>query len=183
MSTPVRERAPITRSVVVTAALDLTRRRGLSGWTMRDLAAAVGARANVIRYHVGNRADVEAAVVAEVCAAISLPDGGAWADWIRLLAARMRETVARYPGVGRAVATGSGPAAPLLEAVVAELDRAGFAAESELAAHAVLVETCLSRGDGLEFLIAGLTARLTRLRREVSTGDRANHRGSGPWHG
>ncbi|GHF08524.1 hypothetical protein GCM10017786_47900 [Amycolatopsis deserti] len=165
MSTPIRERAPITPAVVVTAALDLTRRRGLSGWTLRDLATAVGARTNVIRYHVGNRADVEAAVVAEVCAAIRLPERGSWTDWIRVLAARMREVFDRYPGAGRAVAAGTGPAAPLLEAVVAELERAGFGAESELAALAVMVEICLSRGPGLELLITGLTARLTELRR------------------
>lgn len=163
MTTPIRERVPITRSVVVSAALELTRRQGLSGWTMRNLAAAVGARTNVIRYHVGNRADVEAAVVADVCAGISLPAHGEWAGWIRALAGRMHAVFDRYPGVGAVAATGTGPAAPLLEAVAARLADAGFGAESGLAARAVLVEICMSRGAGLDLLIAGLTARLAGL--------------------
>lgn len=161
MSTPTRERAPITPSVVVAAALELTGRRGLSGWTLRDLAASVGARTNVIRHHVGNRAAVEAAVVAEVCTGISLPAHGEWADWIRALAGRMHAAFDQYPGVGAVAATGTGPAAPLLEAIAEHLADAGFGAESRLAARAVLVEICLSRGPGLDLLLAGLTARLT----------------------
>lgn len=163
MSTPIRERAPITPSVVVSAALELTGRRGLSGWTLRDLAASVGARTNVIRHHVGNRAAVEAAVVAEVCTGISLPAHGEWADWIRALTGRMRAAFDRYPGVGAVAASGTGPAAPLLEAVVEHLAHAGFGVESGLAARAVLAEICLSRDPGLDLLIAGLTARLAGL--------------------
>ncbi len=163
MSTPTRERAPITPSVVVAAALELTRWRGLSGWSLRDLATAVGARTNVIRHHVGNRAEVEAAVVAEACAGIGLPVHGEWVDWIRALAGRMGAAFDRYPGVGTVAATGTGPAAPMLEAIAERLADAGFGAESGLAARAVLAEICLSRGPGLDLLLAGLTARLAGL--------------------
>ncbi len=60
----------ITRARLMDAAIDLTVRFGVNGWTLRDVGREAGQRNNsVVQYHVGTKEALLRAAVDEVLAA------------------------------------------------------------------------------------------------------------------
>lgn len=65
MSSSPAPRRRITRELVLEAAWGLAREQGLTGWTMRDLAAAVGIRAPSLYAHFSSKHEIYDAMFAD----------------------------------------------------------------------------------------------------------------------
>ncbi|WP_280243340.1 TetR/AcrR family transcriptional regulator C-terminal domain-containing protein [Nocardia abscessus] len=133
---------PVTRAVVLTAALEIIDRDGVDGLSMRRLAEAVGRDPMVIYRHVPNKAAVLDGVAELVLAQLSVdaadPD---WAAQMRALARDFRRLALAHPQVvpllvTRPLATPLGlrPYAVVrtLEDILQSLTRAGFSGADAL---------------------------------------------------
>jgi len=147
-STPRQRRAPgstrtaLTPALVVDAALELTRAHGLDGWTIRDLATALGVWPNTIAYHVGDREAIVTAVTDRVVAMMPNPPADLdWQGWFRALLYPGRDIIAAYPGVARRLSRDGAtvPAAlPIMDRGIGLLAAAGFGERAPLAYAALL---------------------------------------------
>lgn len=146
-TSPVPEkRARLSPAAVVDAALELTRHRGLEGWTIRDLAKMLGVWPNTIAYHVGDRDAVVKAVTDRVVAMMPNPPADLdWQDWFRALLYPGRDVIAAYPGVARRLSRDGAtvPAAlPIMDRGIGLLTAAGFGERAPLA-YAVLLNSAV----------------------------------------
>jgi AcrR family transcriptional regulator len=144
MTTAKKYRTGITAEQIVEAAVELTRQRGLYGWSIRDLVATIGTSPSVVYHRVGGRDALCRRVVAHVLGEIEYefpvaddpdldPD---WREWFRATLFPMRPVLIRYPGVakwilmhGRVVSEN----ADRFDAEMDRLHRAGFGEDSALA--------------------------------------------------
>ncbi|WP_084497663.1 TetR/AcrR family transcriptional regulator C-terminal domain-containing protein [Nocardia amamiensis] len=137
-----RGNGPITRVVVLTAALEIIDRDGVDGLSMRRLAEAVGRDPMVIYRHVPNKAAVLDGVAEVVLAQLSVdatdPD---WASQLRAVARDFRRLALAHPQavpllVTRPLSTPLGlrPYAVIrpLEDILQLLTRAGFSGADAL---------------------------------------------------
>ncbi|ATY13859.1 TetR family transcriptional regulator [Amycolatopsis sp. AA4] len=136
----------VTAKKVVDAAVKLTVERGLENWTLRQLAAAIGAYPAVVYHHVGDRDAVVCAVLDRVVGQLRLPDENlAWQDWFVELLTGLREVLRKHPGTARRMAS-FGPsvaaATPTVERGVRILLDAGFGDESSLAYTMLTTTAC-----------------------------------------
>ncbi|MFD5654007.1 TetR/AcrR family transcriptional regulator [Streptomyces sp. NPDC127039] len=141
-----RHRPALTPDRVVDAALELTREYGLDGWTVRQLARALGTWPNTVAHHVGDREAVVDAVVQRVVAMMPNPSAElGWQDWFRELLYPSRAVIARHPGVARRLARDGAtvPAAlPIMDRGIGLLTEAGFG-EQAPPAYAVLLNSAV----------------------------------------
>jgi AcrR family transcriptional regulator len=140
MTTAKKYRTGVTAEQIIEAAVELTRQRGLYGWSIRDLVAAIGTSPSVVYHRVGGRDALCRRVVADVLARIEyefpLDDGETdWREWFRATLFPMRPVLIRYPGVakwilmhGRVVSEN----ADRFDAEMDRLHRAGFGEDSAL---------------------------------------------------
>lgn len=140
-------RATLRPEVIIDTALDLTERRGLSGWTIRDIQRELGASMSSIYHHVGGRNELARRVVERVLQGIEVPpDDLPWRDWFTAVLFPLRTRLARYPGVAHWMLM-YGPIfpqlMPLLDAATAMLRRAGFT-ENTGQIYAVIFNTATS---------------------------------------
>jgi AcrR family transcriptional regulator len=137
-----RATGPVTRAVVLTAALDIIDRDGVEGLSMRRLAEAVGRDPMVIYRHVPNKAALLDGVAELVFAQLSIdatdPD---WAAQLRAVAQDFRRLALAHPRVvpllvTRPLATPLGLRPPAvirpLEDILQLLTRAGFSGADAL---------------------------------------------------
>ncbi|MBQ0824955.1 TetR family transcriptional regulator [Streptomyces sp. RG38] len=132
--------------MVVDTALRLTRDHGLDGWTVRQLAHALGTWPNTIAHHVGDRDAVLDAVVQRVVALMPNPPADlGWQEWFRALLLPSRDIIAGYTGVARRLVRDGAtvPAAlPIMDRGIGLLADAGFGPRAPLA-YAVLLNTSM----------------------------------------
>ncbi|WP_018685752.1 TetR/AcrR family transcriptional regulator [Actinokineospora enzanensis] len=154
----------VTPERVVAAALALTRAHGLEAWTLRQLAAAVGAYPAVVYHHVGDREAVVAAVLDRVVAQLPVPaETLPWRPWFEELLRGARPVLLDHPGVARRLAV-HGALVPglhgLIDRGVRVLRRSGFG-EHSAPAYTLLV-------DQAWLLIAAENDRGPRLRERAA---------------
>jgi AcrR family transcriptional regulator len=140
MTTAKKYRTGITAEQIVDAAVELTRRHGLYGWSIRDLVATIGTSPSVVYHRVGGRDALCRRVVAHVLGQIEyefpVDDGETdWREWFRATLFPIRPVLIRYPGVakwilmhGRVVSEN----ADRFDAEMDRLHRAGFGEDSAL---------------------------------------------------
>ncbi|MFC0623438.1 TetR/AcrR family transcriptional regulator [Kribbella deserti] len=125
---------PITAAKVAAAATALTARKGLDGWSVRDLAGELDVYPAVIYHHIGGREAVLQAVTERVvaqmpCPPVELP----WREWFIEFLCEGRKVLRKYPGVARRLYL-AGPTVPsamrIIDRGVTVLQRAGFGDES-----------------------------------------------------
>ncbi|GAA1958952.1 TetR family transcriptional regulator [Amycolatopsis minnesotensis] len=93
---------PITPAQVVDAAVRLTVRHGIDGWTVRALAQDLGVAQAVVYHHVGDRQQVVYAVASQVVDQIPVPAADRpWREWFGALLADVRKVTLHHPGVAR----------------------------------------------------------------------------------
>ncbi|GAA3548877.1 TetR family transcriptional regulator [Amycolatopsis ultiminotia] len=139
-------RQAITAERVIDAAVRLTVEHGLEGWTLRRLAAELGAYPAVVYHHVGDRDAVVCAVLDRVVGGLRVPDPGLpWQEWFVELLSELRVVLRRHPGTARWMVL-FGPsvqaATELLDRGVRMLLDAGFGEESTLAYHLLAATAC-----------------------------------------
>jgi AcrR family transcriptional regulator len=124
----------ITAEIVVDAATQLTRERGLTGWSFRELAKRLDVAPSAIYHHVGDHAAVIRQVARRLVAEIERPDSALdWQDWFEQVLMAIRAKAADYPGVAHWFMM-HGPTIPeaarIVDAGIAVLERAGFGDQS-----------------------------------------------------
>ncbi|MDQ6526242.1 hypothetical protein RB608_21665 [Nocardioides sp. LHD-245] len=139
-------RAQLTPDRVVAAALDLTRARGIDGWSLRDLAADLDTWPNTVTHHVGTREQVCQAVVERVVADMTNPSAELpWQDWFRTFLRDGRDVLLQYGGVARRLCR-DGPAVPsampIMERGVSRLIDGGFGDDAPRA-YSLLLNSAL----------------------------------------
>ena len=100
-----REREPLTRDRIFTAALTLVDRDGADALTMRRLAAELHVEAMSLYHHIRDREDLLDGL-AEVMVSSGLPGGpfaGAWPDLLLAFASGIRDTAHRHSAAFRLV--------------------------------------------------------------------------------
>ncbi|MGH8957462.1 MAG: TetR/AcrR family transcriptional regulator [Acidimicrobiia bacterium] len=131
-------RQPLTKTLVLGAAVDLADRAGLGALTMRRLGAELGVEAMSLYKHVANKEEIVAGIVELVVGEIEIPSEGAdWKEAMRRRAISARQVLSRHSwAIGLLEARGSmGPTAlRYLDAILGNLRSAGFSIEN--AVHA-----------------------------------------------
>jgi len=90
--------ARLTVDEIVDAALAMIDQRGIEGFSMRRLGAALGVDPMAIYHHLPNKQAVVAQVVERVLAAMHPPDAAApWDDQVRAWARAYRAVVTAHP--------------------------------------------------------------------------------------
>lgn len=153
MGTARKYRTGVTTEEIVAAAVLLTRRHGLYGWSVRDLVTEVGTSPSVVYHRVGGRDALCRSVVAHALAepvddAYAYhydPADADWRDWVRSVLFPLRRTLSRYPGVAKWVLM-HGPVISenaSLDASMGRLRDAGFGDDAPRVLS-LLVNTALS---------------------------------------
>jgi AcrR family transcriptional regulator len=102
-----KARETLNRERVLGAALRLAGEQGLTGLSMRRLAADVGVEAMSLYNHVANKGDLLDGMAARVFEGIPLPDPALpWDDRLRALGTAAFKSLTEHPVVVRAVAAG-----------------------------------------------------------------------------
>lgn len=136
----------LTPTLVVDAAVELTRESHLMSWSIRDLARRLGVTVSAIYHHVGGKDLLCRRVVERMLPTIEPPDGELpWQDWFRTLLLAAGPRAAEYPGSAKWMLM-HGPtlpaALPILEAGLSILGRAGFGDRAPIA-YAVLLNNAM----------------------------------------
>ncbi|WP_044572820.1 TetR family transcriptional regulator [Saccharopolyspora spinosa] len=140
MSHPPKSRGavglpPMTSDQVVDAAVRLTVRHGIDGWTIRGLAQELGVAQAVVYHHVGGRRQLVRSVAQRVVAQVPLPEFDLpWRQWFEVLLADVRRVALRHPGIARHLVV-LGPVAGaqrVIDAGLRVLREAGFADEAAM---------------------------------------------------
>jgi AcrR family transcriptional regulator len=136
----------VTAEQIVAAAVELTAERGLENWTLRQLAAEIGASPAVVYHHVGDREAVVGVVLERVALqVVSPPETLPWREWFATMLHNHRLVLRRYPGTALRLAMHGPPlptAAGTIDLGVRLLREAGFGDESVLAYNVLLTTAC-----------------------------------------
>jgi AcrR family transcriptional regulator len=151
-ATGKKYRTGITTEQIVDAAVELTRQRGLYGWSIRELVDAVDTSPSVVYHRIGGRDAVCRAVVGRVLAQVGFEppegdEGGAvdWREWFRARLLPMRPALSRYPGVAKWILM-HGSGSDGVDDFDADMDRlrdAGFGPDAALA-YALVVNAAMT---------------------------------------
>lgn len=142
-------RAGLTPERVVSCACTLTKDRGLQGWTVRDLAAALDVVPSVVYHYFPTKKAIHDGIRDQVCAGLTWPEEGLdWQDWFIQVLTALRATLLDYNGLTHhlkesfELGVPPRPLLPLFEAAIAQLDRAGFG-ENVIPAYAMIINVSL----------------------------------------
>ncbi|WP_052665374.1 TetR/AcrR family transcriptional regulator [Nitriliruptor alkaliphilus] len=148
MSPPPRQRQPLSRDRVLSAAIAVADRGGVEAITMRRVAQELGVEAMSLYHHVANKDAILDGVVDAVFSAIELPstDGDDWRDAMRARARSAREVLSQHRWALGLLDSRREPGPATLrhhDAVLGVLRRAGFSLP--MTAHAVsLIDSYVS---------------------------------------
>ncbi|GLY51415.1 TetR family transcriptional regulator [Lentzea sp. NBRC 102530] len=136
----------MTADQVVEAAVRLTVRHGIDGWTIRALAQELGVAQAVVYHHVGGRRQLVRSVARRVVELIPLPEFDlSWRQWFGVLLTDIRRVALHHPGVARHLVV-LGPVAGaqrVIDAGMRVLGEAGFDDEAAMI-YNYLANTALS---------------------------------------
>ncbi|AWE41890.1 MULTISPECIES: TetR/AcrR family transcriptional regulator [unclassified Actinobaculum] len=122
-------RVGLSSELIVERALRLTEERGLAGWSIRDLAAALDVVPSVVYHYFPKKDDVVDAVVGQICERVEMPDPHlGWKEWFTELCLAMRPLLLEYHGVAEHLTTGrlTESVVPIIDLAAAKLQEAGF---------------------------------------------------------
>ena len=143
------KRGDLSRTQVVEAALECLDRVGIGGFSVREVARAIGVFPTALYWHVpGGRNELLAAAAgAALQDVLPLDAAMHWQDWLLDLFRRYRRAVQAHPNVapllGSQLVSNAGVDLDLVEALLATLRRAGFGGEALRDAYNVSVAAML----------------------------------------
>lgn len=139
---PRKQRAPLSREVVVGAAVALADEGGVASLTMRKLAERLGVEAMSLYHHVSDKEAIFDGIVDAVFAEIELPVAdGDWRAALRARAVSARAALARHPWAVGLMESRSSPGLATLRhhnAVIGCLRAGGFTVAQAAHAYSVL---------------------------------------------
>ncbi|WP_194410036.1 TetR/AcrR family transcriptional regulator [Microbacterium cremeum] len=147
----------LTPSVVIDAAVGLTRATHLWGWSIRDLARRLDVSPSVIYHHVGGKDLLARHVVERVLTGTPVPSRRlAWQEWFRGLLADLYPRVVSHPGSAKWLLL-HGPTfpsvLPIIDTGIGVLQDAGFGDRAAFSYAALLNNAMLTVSIGDERLI------------------------------
>jgi AcrR family transcriptional regulator len=121
----------LERDQIIKAGLELTRRHGLEGMSMRKLGQELGVTSMAIYWYFKGRDELVEAITDSVLGEIELPpdDGAPWDERLRRFAWAVHDVLIDYPGIGDELLTHQNyppSAVRLVEYSVGVLREAGF---------------------------------------------------------
>jgi len=129
---------PLSRDVIVTAALDLLTRQGAEGTSLRKVAAALDTGPATLYAYVDDLQELQALVLDRALGEVRTAGAGDWRRRLLALLESYFEALSRRPGLAQlamnAIAVGPN-ALRIMEALLGQLDEAGM--EDATAAWAV----------------------------------------------
>lgn len=170
-------RNPLSRALILRAALAIIDSDGLNGLTVRKLSARLGVTAMAIYRHFTNKAAIEHEMVDLVVGDYDVinHEEADWAEWICTTYAKMRHALCNHPGVMPLLDNSSyqgGNALAVMDRILAELRRAGLddrqAAQLFHTLMAYMIGTVvLMNEDARRAIVTGKpsAARMTRSRK------------------
>jgi AcrR family transcriptional regulator len=153
--------APLTKDMILSAAVGIVDEQGLQALTIRKVADALGVYPTAITWHIGSKDQLVADASGLIFETLQLPDDKAhdWRDWLRLTAASFRESMHKHPNfavvIGNQLHT-SLPALPFVERVLRILNDNGLQGAGLLKAYNAYVG-CLIGWVSLELSSSGAT--------------------------
>ena len=141
-----RRREPISREAIVTAAVQLLDREGLSAFSMRRLGEELGAGAASLYWHVGSKDGLLDLVLDHLIGEQQIPDPDPehWREQLKDVARTQRATSLRHPYLVR-VSIGRIPMGPnalrYSERVLAILRAGGLPPRMAVQGYLLLIET------------------------------------------
>jgi len=98
-----RDRVPLSREVIVDAALRLLDREGAGAFSMRRLAEELGVGAGAVYWHVANKEQLLQLVFDRVIGELPMPEPEPerWREQIKQAARDEREMMTRHPGIAQ----------------------------------------------------------------------------------
>ena len=133
----VTRRTPLNRDRVLSTAVDLADKGGISALSMRKLGEALSVEAMSLYNHVANKSDLLDGMIDIVFSEIDLPSGGDWRAAMRGRAISGRQVLRRHPWAIGLMESRTSPGPATLrhhDAVLGCLRRGGFSIE--LTGHA-----------------------------------------------
>jgi TetR/AcrR family tetracycline transcriptional repressor len=159
---------PLSRDEVIEAALDLTRRVGLRGLTMRGLAKALGVSPMATYHYVANKGELVELVSQSVSSTWPQlePSDAPWEDSLRRHLLLIWESLRQYPGLGSHLVEqpSLGFTPQIVQGALAFFEAAGFNPTDSMLAWS-FTETYLHGRLSVDARLHGQTdARLDTLR-------------------
>lgn len=149
---PTRRRwGSLSRDRIVAAALELARREGVDGVTIRRLAGELGASRMAMYRHVPDKdtlLDLVLDAIAEELAVPTSVNPEAWPERLRLLVHRIRRQLLAYPGLAGLLLRrrDHGPGGHrVAEAVLGTLAEAGLDGRAATRYYLILMDVILGR--------------------------------------
>ncbi|AZO55470.1 MAG: TetR/AcrR family transcriptional regulator [Mesorhizobium sp.] len=128
-----RARGRLSREMIEDAAFQVIEREGLSGFSMRKLAAALGCEAMSIYHHFPSQAHLYEALVDRQVSAMVIPDDSMpWRERIRVAMQEFRRIATEHPAFAPFLVVyrmNSPPCLAMLNSVIGLFEAGGFGPE------------------------------------------------------
>jgi AcrR family transcriptional regulator len=128
-----RTRGRLSREMIEDAAFEVIEREGLSGFSMRKLAAALGCEAMSIYHHFPSQAHLYEALVDRQMSGLVIPDDGMpWRERARVGMQEFRRVATEHPAFAPFIVVyrmNSPPCLAKLNAIIGLFEDGGFGAE------------------------------------------------------
>jgi AcrR family transcriptional regulator len=132
-------KSPLTRKIVLKAAIALADEEGIAALSMRKLGQRLGVEAMSLYHHVGNKDELLTGVVEMVIGEFEIaPDQLEWQAAMRLVANSVREALLRHPWAATLIESQVRPCKVRFEradTLIGLLRRAGFSIELAYKTH------------------------------------------------
>lgn len=144
-----RQRKPLTREVVLAAALKILDEEGLAALSMRRVAAAVHVEAMSLYNHVADKQDLLNGLVDLVLAGITLPDPGLrWDARLEAIAHGIYAALIAHPALVVVVASEQGRPNDIrvlkgMDSILAALAESGLEPRQQVNAYRGLLSVCI----------------------------------------
>ncbi|MBZ9963423.1 TetR/AcrR family transcriptional regulator [Mesorhizobium sp. B292B1B] len=128
-----RARARLSREMIEDAAFEVIEKEGLSGFSMRKLAAVLGCEAMSIYHHFPSQAHLYEALVDRQVSGMVIPDDSMpWRDRIRMVMHEFRRVAREHPAFAPFLVVyrmNSPPCLAMLNGVIGLFEAGGFGPE------------------------------------------------------
>ncbi|HRF46519.1 MAG TPA: TetR/AcrR family transcriptional regulator C-terminal domain-containing protein [Anaerolineales bacterium] len=144
-----RPRKPLTRDVILTAALRIVDEEGLEALSMRRVATAVGVEAMSLYNHVNDKQDLLNGLADLVLAGITPPDPSRrWDRRLEAIAIGLYEALITHPALVVVLASEQGRPTDLkvlqgMDGILAALAESGLSPRRQVSAYRGLLALCL----------------------------------------
>ncbi|MEP3068676.1 MAG: TetR family transcriptional regulator [Parvibaculum sp.] len=135
--------APLSSDSIIAAAIHLLDSQGLDNFSIRNIAKALGVYPTALYWHVPNRHQLIARLMAALFADVLPPPDPDWQAWLKALFRRYRDVVRAHPNIspliGGHLVSSASVDLDLVEGILATLRKTGFANDDLVDAYNTVI--------------------------------------------